>query len=160
MQTDLDPKPCLVPRLFPLPRPGLMFVASASCSKRLRCCCNSESSGRLILLCASGIPSFLHPGIAQEKGRVNLLESTSPPFPTSLHRTVVSFFSLFFFTRGTNNEYFCYRHFVPRNGTVKKILLKTDSTKNCKVTRGELTSISRTLSSRGRGKAQRLQIIN
>lgn len=62
-QTDLGPKPydCLWPRLFPLPRPGLMFVTSANCSKRLRCCRNSGSSLRFILTGASGILSFQHP---------------------------------------------------------------------------------------------------
>lgn len=68
-QTDLGPKPydCLWPRLFPLPRPGLMFVTSANCSKRLRCCRNSGSSLRFILTGASGILSFQHPVIAKKQ---------------------------------------------------------------------------------------------
>lgn len=75
-QTDLGPKPCdcLCPRLFPLPRPGLMFVASANCSKRLRCCRNSGSSRRFILSCAPGILSLLHSGTVQEKATMNSLK--------------------------------------------------------------------------------------
>lgn len=69
LRADLGPKPCdcLWPRLFPLPRPGLMFVTSANCSKRLRCCRNSGSSLRFILAGASGILLFQHPAISTKK---------------------------------------------------------------------------------------------
>lgn len=51
LKTNPSPEPwqALWPRRLPLPRPGLMFVASASCSRRLRCCRNSGSSLRFIL---------------------------------------------------------------------------------------------------------------
>lgn len=69
LRADLGPKPCdcLWLRLFPLPRPGLMFVTSANCNKRLRCCRNSGSSLRFILAGASGILLFQHPAISTKK---------------------------------------------------------------------------------------------